>query len=81
MTTPPADGTDPLGFSFEQPGRGLDTIGWFTATTHQLLGHDKTAAVLGQPPGDRSQCVICAYEREPTEDRRQAVTRAIGRPA
>lgn len=78
MTT---TGTDPLGFPYEQPGRGLDTIGWFIATTHQLLGHDKVAAVLGQPPGDRSQCVICAYEAEPTPERKQAVINAIGRPS
>jgi len=55
----------------------MDAIGWFIATTHQLLGHDKTAAVIGQPPGDKSQCLICAYERHPTEERRQAVITAL----
>jgi hypothetical protein len=81
VTIPPADGLDPLGLPYEQPGRGLDTIGWFIATLHGQLGHDKGAAVLGQPPGDRSQCVICAWERNPTPDRKQAVINAIGRPA
>ena len=45
--------------------RGLDTIGWFIATLHSQLGHDKAAAVIGQPPGDKSACVICQYERYP----------------
>jgi hypothetical protein len=57
---------------------GLDSIGWMIATTHQLLGHDKAAAALGVPAGDKDTCLICAYEAEPTEERRQAVIDAIG---
>lgn len=56
----------------------MDSIGWFIATTHQLLGHDKAAAVMGQPPGDKTACVLCQYEAEPTSERRQAVIAAIG---
>ena len=36
----------------------MDPIGWYIATLHSLLGHDKTAAVLGQPAGGKDQCVI-----------------------
>lgn len=43
--------------------KGLDTVSWYIATTHQLLGHDKTAVVLGQDPGDKKACVLCRYER------------------
>lgn len=43
----------------------MDTLGWFIATTHQLLGHDKTAHVLGEPPGDKTACLICRYEANP----------------
>jgi len=56
---------------------GLDPIGWFIATTHQMLGHDKAAAVLGQSPGDRAACLICEHERGPSEETRQAVIRAL----
>jgi len=56
---------------------GLDAFGWFIATTHQMLGHDKVAAVIGQPPGDKNACLICAHERRPTEKTRQAVIRAL----
>ena len=43
----------------------MDTIGWYVATMHSLLGHDKTAAFIGQPPGDKDTCLICQYERYP----------------
>jgi hypothetical protein len=56
---------------------GLDAIGWFIASSHQLLGHDTTALMLGQPPGDRAACLICRHERRPTEATRQAVIRAL----
>jgi hypothetical protein len=54
----------------DSPGaaQGLDTIGWFIATLHSQLGHDKAAAVIGQPPGDKTACVICQYERYPGPD-------------
>lgn len=41
----------------------MDTLGWYIATTHQLLGHAKAAVVLGQDPGDPRQCILCRYER------------------
>ena len=44
---------------------GLDTIGWFIATLHSQLGHDKAAAVIGASVGDKSACVICQYEQYP----------------
>ena len=56
---------------------GLDAIGWFIATTHELIGHDKAAAVLGQAPGDKEGCLICAYERERTPEARAAVIKAL----
>jgi hypothetical protein len=51
----------------DSPGaaQGLDTIGWFIATLHSQLGHDKAAAVIGQPPGDKTACLICRYEQYP----------------
>jgi hypothetical protein len=55
----------------------VDTIGWFIATLHQLLGHGKAAAVLGQPPGDRAACLICQHEARPTAASRQAVIDAL----
>lgn len=58
----------------------MDTIGWFIATTHQLLGHDKTAAIIGQDPGDKGICILCRYERDPTQENRAAVEAAIGMP-
>jgi len=44
---------------------GLDPIGWFIVTTHQPIGHDKTAALIGAPAGDKSECLICQYEQYP----------------
>lgn len=55
----------------------MDVIGWYIANLHHLLGHDKTAAVLGVPPGDKTACVICAFEFDATPERREAVERAL----
>jgi len=55
----------------------MDPIGWFIATTHQLLGHDKAAQVLGVPPGDKVGCAICRYERTHAEVDRLAVLGAL----
>lgn len=55
----------------------MDPIGWFIATLHQVLGHDKTAAVIGATPGDKDACLICQYERHPSDTTRQAVIRAL----
>jgi hypothetical protein len=40
----------------------MDTIGWLIATMHQMLGHDKAAAFLGQAPYNRATCILCLYE-------------------
>lgn len=54
----------------------MDTIGWYIATTHQMLGHDKAAAVLGQPPLNKNACILCLFERgKATKDQ---VIAAIG---
>jgi hypothetical protein len=60
---------------------GLDPIGWFIANLHQLIGHDKAAAVCGVPAGDKTYCLICQHEANPTPDSRQAVIDALGRPS
>ena len=60
------------------PEEGLDHIGWYIATLHHLLGHDKAAVVLGQDPGSREGCLICAHEAAPTAGSRAAVIAAIG---
>ena len=51
----------------------MDAIGWFIATTHEMLGHEKAAAVIGVPPGDPAACVICRFERTRSEEDRQVV--------
>lgn len=56
----------------------MDVIGFYIVTLHQTLGHDKAAAVLGQPVGNRDHCVLCAYEHRPDDARRAAVLNAIG---
>lgn len=57
---------------------GLDPVGWFIATTHQLLGHDKAAQLCRQPPAqDKTSCLLCRYEREHTEELRIAVLAAL----
>ena len=55
----------------------MDSIGWFIATIHQLLGHDKAALVCGQDPGDKADCLICQYEADPTPERKAAVEHAL----
>lgn len=55
----------------------MDRIGWFIASLHTLLGHDKAATVLGQPAGDKAACVICQYERDPTPENKQRVEDAL----
>ena len=57
----------------------MDTIGWFIATLHGLLGHDQAAAFMGVPAGEKSECVLCEYERRPDDLKRQAVIRALAR--
>jgi len=59
----------------------MDVFGWFIANGHLLLGHDKIAAVIGATPGDKSRCVLCAWEANPCEETRQAVEAAIGQRA
>jgi hypothetical protein len=58
----------------------MDALGWFIAELHAMLGHDKVAAVLGQPAGDKGACLICRCERTGDEADRQAVIAAIGGP-
>lgn len=55
----------------------MDTFGWFIATLHQFLGHDKAAAFIGVPAGDKDACLICQYEAHPSEAGRQAVIEAL----
>jgi hypothetical protein len=55
----------------------MDAIGWFIVTSHNLLGHDKTAMLIGVPPGRKADCVICQYEARPDEIRRQRVLEAL----
>jgi hypothetical protein len=58
----------------------LDVYGWFICSLHQMLGHNKAAAAIGQPAGDRADCLICMYEENPTEHNRQAVINALHTP-
>ena len=47
----------------------LDTISWFICTLHDAIGHDATAAFLGEPIGDKQQCILCQHQRgEATKD-------------
>jgi hypothetical protein len=62
-----------------EPAPKLDIFGWFIATMHDLIGHDKTAAFIDQPAGNRDACLICTYDRERTEEARQAVIAALAR--
>lgn len=55
----------------------MDQLGWFIATTHQLLGHDKAAQVIGAPPGDKADCALCKYERTHDENDKLAVLAAL----
>lgn len=70
-------GTDPFGDPYERPEQGLHPVGWLIANLHSLLGHRKTAAFLGQDPGDEAACLICRYENYPSAANRQAVLRAL----
>jgi hypothetical protein len=58
----------------------MDPIAIFIARLHNLLGHDKAAAVLGGPVGDKRACVLCWYERNPTIERQRVVVSRIGTP-
>jgi hypothetical protein len=55
----------------------MDVVGWYIVTTHQLLGHDKTARVLGVDPRDKATCVICKFEANPTTANRLVVELAL----
>lgn len=59
----------------------MDNISWMIANLHQLLGHDKAAAVLGVAPWPGPVCLLCEYERHPSPERRAAVLAALGTPA
>jgi hypothetical protein len=49
--------------------RALDPVGALIGNLHHMIGHDATAAFLGQPSGDKARCVLCRYERgEATRD-------------
>jgi len=41
----------------------VDILDWFIATLHQMIGHDKTAQVIGAPAGDKRVCILCRFER------------------
>lgn len=41
----------------------LDTVGWYIATLHQMMGHQKAAAVIGEDVGDSTLCILCLYEK------------------
>lgn len=56
-----------------------DSFGWYVATMHQLLGHDKAAAAMGVQPGDKGSCLICAFERDPSPANREAVISVLAR--
>lgn len=58
---------------------GMDSIGVFIANLHQMLGHDKAAAFLGEDPLDKSSCILCLYDRGLVT--KQEVQDRIGRPA
>jgi hypothetical protein len=60
-----------------QRSLGLDPVGGFIATLHQMVGHDQAAAFIGQAPGHSSQCLLCMYEDDPTDERRARVIRAL----
>jgi hypothetical protein len=40
----------------------MDQLDQFIVTLHLMLGHDKTAAYLDQPAGDRAECRLCHPE-------------------
>jgi len=55
----------------------VDAIGALIGSLHQMLGHDKAAAVLGVPAGDKACCLLCRYEANPTAANRGAAERAL----
>jgi hypothetical protein len=55
----------------------MDAIGWYMAVMHQVLGHDKAAQVFGVPAGDKTACLICRYEADPTDLNRAVVEAAL----
>jgi hypothetical protein len=57
----------------------MDPIGVFITRLHRQLGHDKAAAYIGVPAGDKQDCLLCDYEENPDERRRQDVTDALSR--
>jgi hypothetical protein len=60
----------------------MDPIGWFIATLHQMLGHDKARMVVGAVSGpDEADCLLCEYETDPTPERKARVVAAIGKGA
>ena len=59
----------------------MDVISWFITNLHQLLGHDKTAVIIGALSGDKRACLICQYEADPSNEKRQMVIDAIGKGA
>lgn len=63
--------------SAPEPPRRLDPFGWYIVHMHQILGHDKAAIAMGQDIGDKRLCIICAYERNPTPEGREAVYAAM----
>lgn len=56
----------------------MDVIGWFIGNLHQLLGHEKTAQVLGVEAGDKAECLLCRFERGDPDVPRERVIAAIG---
>ena len=41
----------------------LTVVDWCIYNLHLMLGHDKTAAVLGVAPGDKMDCAHCQADR------------------
>jgi hypothetical protein len=58
-------------------GELMDPIGWYIASMHKLLGHDRAAAAMGVPAGSKRDCRLCQYERNPSPAARDAVVRAL----
>jgi hypothetical protein len=56
----------------------MDTVGWYIATLHQILGHRTAARVLGQEviEGEQADCILCRYENGTAT--REEVERQIG---
>lgn len=55
----------------------MDAIGAYIARLHTLLGHDKAAAVIGADPGNKDDCLLCAWDRDPSPERKAAVEDAL----